>query len=225
METRQSRRGGRRKARGGGCEARKPFPDWRGQIAVICASGPSQNREDIERCKGKARIVCINETWRLAPWADGLYACDHRWWKLRGPKADEFAGIRWQGHIGNREGLWAGTIWGGVLAGHNQMIWDGRRIGAGGNSGFQALNLVARTGVRRVILLGYDMGHAGRSHWHGEHGAGLSNPASSFLGRCAQILDRSAQDLAFRKVEVVNASRESRLQRFRRVSIDEALED
>lgn len=104
------------------------------------------------------------------------------------------------------------------------MIWDGRQIGSGGNSGFQAVNLAARTGARRVVLLGYDMGHGGRSHWHGEHGQGLSNPANSFLGRCAQILDRTATDLSFRKVEVVNASRSTRLQRFRRVSIEEALD-
>lgn len=208
----------------GGAGSRAPFPRWDGEVVVVCASGPSQTEEDIRLAQGRARVIVINETWRLAPWADLLYACDHRWWKLRGPAPEEFGGIRVQGHIGNREGLWPGTVWGGVKAGCNHMLWDGRQIGSGGNSGFQALNLAARTGARRVILLGYDMGHSGVAHWHGEHGSGLSNPASSFLGRCAQILDRTAQELEFRKVEVINASRASRLQRFVRMPIAEALE-
>lgn len=159
----------------------------------------------------------------MAPWADGLYACDHRWWKLRGPSAEEFAGIRWQGHIGNREGLWPGTIHGGVISGRPEMIFAGPGIAAGGNSGFQALNLIARSHPRRVILLGYDMGHDGVSHWHGEHGSGLSNPADSFLRRCAGILDRQASKLAAQGIEVINSSRHSRLQGFRRLLLEEAL--
>lgn len=160
----------------------------------------------------------------MAPWADLLYACDHRWWKLRAPKSDEFAGIRVQGHIGGREGCWPGTIWGGVQSGVSKLILEGRRIGAGGNSGFQALNFAVRTRASKIILLGYDFDVAGRSHWHGDHGSGLSNPSGSFLRRCAKIIDREAPTLRMLGVDVVNCSRQSSIEAFPRLSIEDALE-
>lgn len=166
----------------------------------------------------------INETWRLAPWADMLYACDHRWWKLRGPAPEEFAGERVQGHIGNREGLWPGTWHGGVKAGCNDILIHGPHIGGGGNSGFQAVNLAVRMGARRIVLLGFDMGHSGQAHWHADHGSGMSNPANAFLRRCALILDRQIGALQMLGIEAVNASRQTALVRWPRVSLERALE-
>lgn len=168
-------------------------------------------------------MIVINETWRLAPWADVLYACDFRWWRSRSPAEAQFAGLRVQGFLDAREGLWPRTVHAGVQRGNNVMLWHGDQIGAGGNSGFQAVNFAARTGARRIILLGYDMGHDGSAHWHGDHAGGLSNPDQKFLQRCACILDEQAKAIAARGIEVINASRKTRLRQFRRMSIDEAL--
>jgi len=105
------------------------------------------------------------------------------------------------------------------------MVMQGPTIGSGGNSGFQAINWVARTGCKKIILLGYDMGHDGKnSHWHGDHASGLSNPASSFLKRCAEILDRTAPALSKHSIRVINSSRETRLVAFERKPIEQALE-
>jgi len=27
-------------------------------------------------------VLAINDAYRLAPWADWLYACDDRWWRF-----------------------------------------------------------------------------------------------------------------------------------------------
>jgi hypothetical protein len=185
---------------------------------VIAASGPSQRQEDIEAAKGKALVVVINETWRLAPWADALYACDEIWWRLRGPGAAEFGGLRF---IGKDE--YPGCIPCGVKAGVNGMVWDGRTLGAGSNSGFQAVNLAAVCGARRIALTGFDMGLQGGKHWHADHGNGLRNPSASLLKDCARFLDAAAGDLAARGVDVVNASRESALKAYRMVTMNEAL--
>lgn len=195
------------------------LPDWRGQTVVIAASGPSQRQEDIEAARDKAVVVVINETWRLAPWADALYACDARWWRARGPGPSEFGGLRFIGH-----GEHAGCIPCGVRSGDDRMRWCGTRIGAGGNSGFQAINLAAASGARRIVLLGFDMGHSGGAvHWHADHERGLSNPDAAMLRRCAATLDRHAPVLAQIGVEVINASRETALSSYARLPIMEAI--
>jgi hypothetical protein len=49
---------------------------------------------------------------------------------------------------------------------------DPELIHTGGNSGYQAINLMYHFGVSRIILLGYDMKG---QHWHGKHPGNLSN--------------------------------------------------
>ena len=105
------------------------------------------------------------------------------------------------------------------------MEWKHFSIAAGGNSGFQAINYAARCGVSRIILTGYDLGVGsdGLTHWHGDHPRGLSNPQDAFLKRCALTLDAQARAIANNGVQVLNASRETRLRLFERVTMDEAL--
>lgn len=163
-------------------------------------------------------MIVINETWRLALWADWLFACDARWWKARGPSPDEFAGGRLIGFETH-----PGCIPCGTVRGHNAMIWDGWRLGAAGNSGFQAVNLAAACGARRIVLTGFDMQMSGAAHWHEDHGRGMSNPTDRMLRNCAALLDQAAPELAERGVEVINASRETALRAYRRMSMNEAL--
>lgn len=103
------------------------------------------------------------------------------------------------------------------------MRFCGYRLGSGGNSGFQAVNLAAVAGARRIVLTGFDMSLNGGSHWHGDHNDLLGNPDAKMLANCAKILDRAATILKGRGIEVVNASRETALTAYRRVSIGDAL--
>lgn len=106
-----------------------------------------------------------------------------------------------------------------VIRDHSRMVFSGRGIGGGGNSGFQAINLAVRSGVSRIILLGYDMGFVDQPHWHGFHGDAMFNPDHQFLARCARILDAQAPALQSVGVEVLNASRVSALEAFSKVDL------
>lgn len=148
-----------------------------------------------------------------------LYACDERWWRLRGPTLDEFKGLRYIGLGG-----FPGCVGCNVVSGDDALRWSGPKLGAGANSGYQALNLALMTGASRVVLLGYDMQLTdGQTHNHGDHGQGLSNPTDRMLAGCRQILDRVAPEIADRGVEVLNASRATALRAYPRVSLEEAL--
>ena len=53
-----------------------------GQDAVIVGSGPSARATDFSLIDIRTRVIAVNESWRLVPWADVLYATDGIWWSL-----------------------------------------------------------------------------------------------------------------------------------------------
>lgn len=150
------------------------------------------------------------------PWADVLYACDYAWWRKHWPvpvqselwsvsdrARDEF-GIRW--------------LRGDPGAGLSESP---AAIRTGRNSGHQAMALAALFGAARIVMLGYDMTRTGgRSHWHGDHPAGLNNGnPDGWHGEMAQL----ARDLQRAGVAVVNASRSTALRCFERMRLEDAL--
>ena len=123
--------------------------------AVIIAGGPSLTQEDVDRCAGSnRRIYCVNDAYRMAPWAEVLYACDGDWWDVHGG-VPGFEGERW---TTNHE---ASIKYGlNYVAGGHDLIFSDRPgyITYGGNSGFQTLNLAYLQGMHDILLLGFDMG-------------------------------------------------------------------
>ncbi len=84
-------------------------------------------------------------------------------------------------------------------------------IGGGGNSAFQAVNLAAQWGARRICLVGFD--YRG-SHWHPDHPRGLRNPTESQMSAWARNLDNMAPVLAGWGIEVLNLSPHSALKAY-----------
>lgn len=154
----------------------------------------------------------------MAPWADALYACDQNWWELRGPTKGQFKGLRFIG-----KGTWKGCTSCNVSAGDNYLRLGGNRLGAGGNSGFQALNLALVAGGKKIILTGYDMKLTERTHWHGDHESDLNNPTKEFLRSCAVIMNQQASIIKSREVEVINATLDSAIEAYPKIPLREAL--
>lgn len=96
-------------------------------------------------------------------------------------------------------------------------------VGSGGNSGFQATNIVAQFGANRILLVGFDMHTASGVHWHGPHGKNLINPSDVNLTRWRRVLDRAAETLRRLGIDVVNASPESALNAYPKMTIDQAM--
>lgn len=94
-----------------------------------------------------------------------------------------------------------------------------KRIHQGGNSGYQAIGLAHAWGAERVVLLGYDMQRTGgKSHWHGDHKGGLPN-----LGPAMTTWPAKFATIAAQWPHVVNASRQTALTCFPRVTLADAL--
>lgn len=145
---------------------------WTGRTVAICASGPSMSREVADQLRAAAvPAIVLNDTFRLAPWADMLYAADVMWWVRNEQEALAFEGLK-------------------VTAMPNQRYPDllclrstGERgydpdpacIRTGGNSGYQALHVAIQAGAARILLCGYDMSTGNGGHWFGRHAAPLRN--------------------------------------------------
>lgn len=108
----------------------------------------------------------------------------------------------------------------------DQMLFDHvGTVGAGGNSGFQTVNLAAQFGAKRILLIGFDMHGRGGEHWYGRNNWMMANnPDETNYRRWRASFECAAPVLADRNVEVVNASPFSELKCFRRAGIAETLE-
>lgn len=194
-----------------------------GSTFVVIASGPSLTAQDCERVRqwrehGGGQVIVINTSYRLAPWADFLYACDAEWWdkNIAAVRQEAAAQLLTPSAVAaKRHGL--------------RSIKSRRADGLGlevvhqgGNSGYQAVNLAFLWGAKRILLLGFDMQHTGgASHWHGDHPwkKGVKPPVRNWVPRFARL----AEDLAREGVEVVNCTRETALQCFVRQPLETAL--
>lgn len=166
-------------------------------------------------------MLAVNESWRLAPFADALYACDGCWWDLR-RGAPEFGGLKITQDV--RAAQLYGLRQVRLRKGCDRLLFDeAGEIGWGGNSGFHAVNLALQFGASRLALVGFDYGLAGGVHWHGRHPARLNNPSAANLARWARTLDGQAPVIAGLGVEVVNCSPVSALTAFPTATLEDAL--
>jgi hypothetical protein len=88
----------------------------------------------------------------------------------------------------------------------------------GQNGGYQAINIATLSGATRIVLLGYDMQYTGgKSHWHGDHPVKVPE---SWYKTYRKHFERLAK---MPGLEILNASRETALTCFPRVTIEAAL--
>ena len=198
---------------------------WPGATVVILASGQSLTTQDCGqvhawRLDGEnKRVIAINTTFRMAPWADVLYACDATWWNLYIDEVrSTFHGQFWTQDARAHRDL-------GVRMIASQMLPGlGKRPGVihqGGNGGYQAINLAYHSGAAKIILLGFDM-HG--THWHGKYDNGLPNASRQLFGTWIANFDQLAVDLAKEGVLVKNCTRDTRLTCFEKADLSAQLE-
>lgn len=191
-------------------------PIWRGDTVAILASGPSMSQPvaDRVRAAGLPAIV-VNSTFRLAPWADMLYAADAGWW-AHNPDALGFAGLKVSVSPVNGVCRLRNT---GVLG----FDPDPTAVRTGGNSGYQAVHIAAQAGAARILLLGFDMTAARGSHWHGDHPAPLRNTEREHYSLWTTHFGLLALELDARGIEVLNCTPGSALTCFSFANIKDVL--
>lgn len=186
----------------------------RWHTAVCLASGPSLNAADVETVKAWRQgqegrgVVVANTTFRIAPWADALFAMDLQWWQEHRAEVDRvFRGLRFSTNQVPQE-CKVSRVPPETFKAHN-------------NSGAGAIALACTSGAKRVLMLGYDCQKTGgKAHWHGDHPKTLGNAGG--IDRWPAKFEALAAD--WPGVEIINCSRETALEVFPRMTLEQALE-
>lgn len=201
-------------------------PIWQGEACIVAASGPSLTQDVTDRCWDAWRcghnVITVSDAYKLMRWADVLYSCDERWWNYHKP---DFHGQRWSSHekgindkivTAKKHGL-------NLVAGRSAdgFSADPSRIHYGSNSGFQAINLAILFGAVRIVLVGFNMQDVGgKSHFFGDHPKPLRRGAD--YKRFLPHFKKAAKTLPA-GVTIVNATPNTALTCFPRMTLDEAL--
>lgn len=179
--------------------------DWGGQTAIVVGSGPSAATTPLELARGRARVIAVNESWRLVPWADVLYATDGIWWTER-KGVPEFKGQR-------------------VTASPYAVKQFGIELfaPAGATSGLRAIYLAEKNKANPILLVGFEMHTGNGVHWHEPHGGRLRNPGKPEMNVWRMDMDLAARKLAARGTKVINCTPSSALKCFLSAPFVEAI--
>lgn len=199
---------------------------WPGDTFVVLGGGPSITPEQVVACRGRARVIAVNDQLRLAPWANVHYFCDDKWWKWHHQQSwyRAYQGLRVtleNLHLAPQDNTLnsiqnVGTT--GLCEVHTGVM-------TGRNSGYQAINLAAHLGARKILLLGFDMRavmeqRKPKTHWFGDHPGGTSPGVYQTMLDCFPSI---VEPLQQRGIEVVNCTPDSALKLFRRSTIESEL--
>lgn len=138
---------------------------WQGETVFLLGGGPSLRDFDCSRLRGR-RVMAINQSCDLAPWADALFFTDHSWFL-----DNRDAVMAWPGLVftvsraAKREAPERLLRPPFVTAPDFAVPPGSARLGR--SSGHSGIGLLQALGVARIVLLGFDMRLAdGRSHHH-----------------------------------------------------------
>lgn len=198
-----------------------PEPLFDGETVFLLAGGPSLIGFDVERLRGR-RVVAINSSAALCPWADVLYFQDHSWFLAHRREVEAWAGICVTASRHTKVEI-PDKVRRISLINRPGFSKRERDLRFGRSSGHTAIVLAIAMGARRIVLLGYDMRLVdGRSHFHDDH-----REESLKLYRDDFLIyfkgwDRDAMALG---VDVVNCTPGSALTEFRTAELDDILSE
>ena len=196
-------------------------PMWESETAVIIASGPSLTMDQIQYAtQSGVKLIGINDSWRLAPWMDIHYACDLKWWNWYHDECREVLKCKslTQDKDAARKYPDLTYVIGKPEPG---LSLDPCVIHTGKNSGYQAINLAVLLGVKKILLIGYDMqiSENGASHWFGDHPDQVRSMYKTWFP-CFETLVGPLSELG---VEVINCTPGSALPTFPMADLRKAL--
>lgn len=137
-------------------------------------------------------------------WADAVFAIDKAWWER---------------YIADVSAKFLGDKFIANPVPKGMDIENVEFLNCFGNSGIGSIALAVYGGASKIVLVGYDCQMTdGKSHWHGDHPTGLAN--------AVRINEWPAKFAEFAKtidVPIYNASRQTALECFERVNLEDVL--
>lgn len=179
---------------------------WQGRNVAVLASGPSMTEADAIAVREAGFItIAVNSTWKLAPWCDVLYAGDARWWRAYGDEVN----------IPAKRYCRTSDAWKVHKARYSKT-----RLRDSYNSGQMAIEFAINKNPELIVLLGYDCSVKNGIHHFGPHKR-TPNPNEERARRWHKQFERILE--VYPKANVVNCSRFTALNCFRRAELEDVL--
>lgn len=194
-------------------------PIWKGETVFIIGGGPSLADFNWSSLTGR-KTITINKSLLSYPNADILYWTDSRVYTWMKKEIDDFKGLKYTIRD-NR--AYAGDV--KILRKGDKFGLDESKdtLSHGNNSGYAAINLAYHLGVKRIILLGYDMGNDGkRGHFHSGYPVPVTGD-NIYRDQFIPGFNILADLLKQKGIEVYNASTRSALTAWPKITIEKAL--
>lgn len=202
-------------------------PLWKGRTAYILGGGPSLLGMDY--CLGlkgllkDRRVIGVNNAFKFGSWVDICWFGDTGWFRWNFKELAKYPGLKVTCHPGfltERELFGHGVLVvgrgksNGIETKKGYIAWNR-------SSGACAINFAYHLGVRRIILLGFDMHSDGASHnWHKEHkGRSVSNLKFNPYKRFLKPFNDIKEEAKALGLEILNATVGSALTAFPVVNI------
>ena len=169
------------------------------------------------------RVIGVNDAYLLGSWVDVCWFGDVRWYEWNREKLLEFKGLKTcccpTLAAPERPGI-------KVLKRSLQLglTEDKQTVKWNKSSGTSALNLAVHFGVKKIVLLGFDMyiGKDGYHNWHDNHLVSGHSPANPYT-RFMQPFVNIAVDAKRLGVEIINCNLESDITQFKKKALEEVV--
>jgi len=197
-----------------------------GGVAVLFATGPSLTQEVVDLIRpyheaGKIVAFGCNDAYKLVDYLDVHYACDPEWWDTHVP--DVLNKLPGQCHVWTQDSSAAEKYKLSFIPGFHKSglyMLNRSHIHFGANSGFQQLNIAYHYGIRKFLLVGYNMGVVNKQrHFFGDHPGKMrkDSPYDLFISMYNTIQPEI-------NTMIINCTPDSALTCFKRMDLKEALD-
>ena len=215
---------------GGGPSIPKQFdvPDKVIQNVVRGSSSPNAYSPYMSALHDK-HVIGINVAYQIGDWIDMVFFGDGGFFLKYQERLAKFPKLRVSCSPKTNNVPWVKYLFRdsshprGISPNPKSVSWNG-------NSGAAAVSVAANAGAKRIILLGFDMKVNGSSdqHWHDLYnrsaGKGTEKRAKKMpFHRHLKGFPAIAADAKKRKIEILNASPDSAIECFRKVSVKDLL--
>jgi len=176
-------------------------------------------------------IIGVNAAYLIGDWIDIVFFGDRGWFLRNRLELAKFPGIKISCNP-KLSKLTSERI--------KCVVKDGKqprginshpdKVSWNNNSGAAAISVAANMGVKRIILLGFDMtlDDNDRQHWHGLYGTAnrrTRDPKRLPFNRHLRGFPQIAKDAKRRNIEILNACPNSEIKQFKKVTVEEILRD
>jgi hypothetical protein len=193
-------------------------PWWDDDPVFIIGGGPSLAHFDFGVLNGYK--LGINDSAFYAK-ADALFSLDPAWITRRRPEIMAFKGPKFfavpPNYSFDREWLPNVTY---LLHSNGAALTTEPTEINGSNSGYGALNFAFLKKAKSMTLLGFDMGGSGAMHWHPEYDWYDKGVQYSNYTVWAKEFEAAQKQLVKAGVTVLNASPDSAIECFQKISLD-----